>query len=664
MYRDMHGSEIDPVFFRSAGAALDFNGLSSACYTVFLIVLGEDWHAHTRAIFDAVDSNSQRFGFVLLFLAQWIGGQTLLYVFVSCMLESWNMCRKKYTTLRTCGGMHPIRVKRTRMNDSTQCAAAWSSATLEFGDNGLTLTFKEFSTGAEQKGRGSDLFLAYAHIEACRVLQRSEGGVSGLDSSMPASCISMYVQQCVITLDIPDDDLAMSWAADIRMLSRNARMEFSLDATVRSDEEDLMGDLVQKPSQLSTGVNRKDRCGWIRRRCTVFDFFTHEVDLPALLPVCTISMNTNPCSNGNLPHSDSNVSLRSSPKQPQQPASSGNEMSCRTNTTPKATPRKLSSQSPRHTPRDSRVQRDLMDVAAFSSDDDAAKEQMIAAIEMFKGLRPGDANALAGQMRVLTVRPESPIIREGELGHMMIRVLHGVAKQRYGSTVTCTLDPGAMCGHRELFENESSANSKISVWADTECRCVVLTKDALLGLLQARASLLAKLKDNATYLDTRNSWLMNLSEGTDCKPPPSPLRAGKMSTSAGRRNGRRKVSEAKQLGVTLLSNGPAPVLFTDMDTRAMGSKAAAMDAPSNGTEQELRANGSPPSGGLPAAGSASPATPAVMREKEAAYLNNNVVLPPGANVRLASKLDALSPQHETPQEEGLVVQDVPADSWT
>jgi hypothetical protein len=56
---------------------------------------------------------------------------------------------------------------------------------------------------------------------------------------------------------------------------------------------------------------------------------------------------------------------------------------------------------------------------------------MIAAIEMFKGLRPGDANALACKMRVQLARPAQKIILEGQFGLVMIRLLHGVATQSY-----------------------------------------------------------------------------------------------------------------------------------------------------------------------------------------------------------------------------------------
>ena len=684
---------------RSSGAALDFSGLSSACYTVYLIIIGADWHVHTSAIFDAVDSNSQRFGFVLLFLAQWIWGQTLLYMFVGVILQSWQMCLNKCNALRSCGCSHPVRCKRARLNDPAQFASVWSSAMLSFGDHGLILDLKEVDDTLAENG--SNLFLPYARIEACRVLDRFEA-VCG----MPTSCISMHVQDSVIMLENADDALAAMWAEDIRVLSRRARMEFVLDATVRPDDEDVFVDFVQEPSQLST--NRMTRCVWMRRQCTAFDVFTHDLDLPASLPASTISLTTesgpiprtppksNPSSNGIFSRSDSNVSLRSSPKQPQQPASSGNEMSCRTNTTPKATPRKLSSHSPRHTPRDLRSQRELIDSASYSTDDDAAKEQMIAAIEMFKGLRPGDANALACKMRVQLARPAQKIILEGQFGLVMIRLLHGVATQFNKSVVVCTLDPGMMCGHHELFEDNSSENARMFVRADTECKYVVLTKAAVLDLLETRGSLLAKLKDNAVYLRTQTSWITNLdrrandsdfSEGTERTVPASPHRAGNGSTTSENRKGRRKVSEAKQLGVTLLSNGPAPVYFSaepnpklksnmtsdakapklasNLDARATDSKPAALDAPLHTAAKGAGANGGPQSGGLPA-GRASPQTPVVMRESEVAYLNNNVVVPPGASVRLASQLDALSPQREPlAHEERQALQlDASTDSWT
>ena len=679
---------------------LDFSGLSSACYTVYLIIIGADWHVHTRAIFDVVDSNSQRFGFVLLFLAQWVGGQTLLYMFVGVILQSWQMCINKHTALRSCGCSHPVRCKRARLNDPAQFPSVWSSAILSFGDHGLILDFKEVDDTAAEDG--SNWFLPYARIEACRVLDGFEA-VCG----MPKSCISIHLQDSVIMLENADDALAVMWTEDIRVLSRRARMEFVLDATVRSDDDDDFVNLVQEPSQLST--NHKTRRGWIRRRSTAFDVFTHDLDLPASLPASTISLTTEsgpiprtppkstPSSNGIFSRSDSNASLRSSPKQPQQPASSGNEMSCRTNTTPKATPRILSSHSPRHTPRDSRSQRELLGAVSYSTDDDAAKEQMIAAIEMFKGLRPGDANALACKMRVHSARPGQKIILEGQFGSVMIRLLHGVATQLKKSVVVCRLDPGMMCGHREIFEDNSSANARMYVRADTECKYVVLTKGAVLDLLETRGSLLVKLKDNAVYLRTQTSWITNLdrraddsdfSEGTERTVPASPHRAGNGSTTLENCKGRRKVSEAKQLGVTLLSNGPAPVYFSaepnpklksnitsdakapsltsNLDAQATDSKPAALDAPLNTAANGAGAYGGPHSGGLPA-GRASPQTPMVMRESEVAYLNNNVVLPPGASVRLASQLDALSQQREPPaaHEERQALQlDASSDSWT
>jgi len=193
-------------------------------------------------------------------------------------------------------------------------------------------------------------------------------------------------------------------------------------------------------------------------------------------------------------------------------------MSCRTTgTTPKGTPRKLSEISPRLTARDARVQRELADAAMLTSDEDAAKDQMIAAVEMFKGLRPGDANAVAGRMRVLTASAGSILIHPGQCGTVMMRVLSGLATEyedRKTSTrseaavAVRTLERGTMYGHHQLFQDTSAKCANLSVAADTDCKYVVLTKNALLELL-ARDSLRCKLTDNAAWLGNNAAWLLH-----------------------------------------------------------------------------------------------------------------------------------------------------------
>ena len=152
------------------------------------------------------------------------------------------------------------------------------------------------------------------------------------------------------------------------------------------------------------------------------------------------------------------------------------------------------------TPLDQRARRESF-VAASLAPESAAKDGMIAAVEMLKGLRPGDANALASEINVIFVHAGNTIIPEGQLGSFMIRILQGTAtvcearkvnNQRNPPLVLQTLERGMMYGDRDIFEDNASNAGNISVSADTDCKYVVLTKNALADLLVRRPSLCAK----------------------------------------------------------------------------------------------------------------------------------------------------------------------------
>ena len=152
------------------------------------------------------------------------------------------------------------------------------------------------------------------------------------------------------------------------------------------------------------------------------------------------------------------------------------------------------------TPLDQRARRESF-VAASLAPESAAKDGMIAAVEMLKGLRPGDANALASEINVIFVHAGNTIISEGQLGSFMIRILQGTAtvyetrkvnNQRNPPFVLQTLERGMIYGDRDIFEDNASNAGNISVTADTDCKYVVLTKIALADLLVRRPSLCAK----------------------------------------------------------------------------------------------------------------------------------------------------------------------------
>ena len=152
------------------------------------------------------------------------------------------------------------------------------------------------------------------------------------------------------------------------------------------------------------------------------------------------------------------------------------------------------------TPLDQRARRESF-VAASLAPESAAKDGMIAAVEMLKGLRPGDANALASEINVIFVHAGNTIISEGQLGSFMIRILQGTAtvcearkvnNQRNPPLVLQTLERGMMYGDRDIFEDNASNAGNISVSADTDCKYVILTKNALADLLARRPSLCAK----------------------------------------------------------------------------------------------------------------------------------------------------------------------------
>ena len=514
---------------RAPGIVLDFSAFSSSCYTVYLMVIGQDWHLHTSAIFDALDSSPQRFAFVLLFVAQFIGGQVLLYMSVSVILESWSMCRKTHTALNTTNKNHPIRFKCARIgNDVSLHAAAamalmpWAGATLCLGRTGLTFEFKTDDPQGLYAEQQKAVYLAYSRVGACCMLD-NDAGSSGLDPETSAACIVLRAQDRVILIDASHPDTAEQWLEAFKVLSRRARVDFRLDAavTVHRDGGVAVHDLLHPSNRVHVNY-----CyARVRRKCTAMDIWIHDFEhLPTSLPVNSgdeswerVAARGNLDLRGRLGISHS-PQLDSVPLKPHQPSSGGNEMSCRTTgATPKGTPRKLPEKSPRLTPRDARMQRDLADAAMLTSDEDAAKDQMIAAVEMFKGLRPGDANAVAARMRVLTASSGSILIHPGQCGTVMMRVLSGLATEyedRKTSTrseaavAVRTLERGTMYGHHQLFQDNLAKCANLSVAADTDCKYVVLTKNALLELL-VRDSLRCKLTDNAAWLGNNAAWLLH-----------------------------------------------------------------------------------------------------------------------------------------------------------
>ncbi len=692
---------------------LDFGGLASSCYTVYLMLIGDDWHTHTSAIFAGLDETSQRVGFLLLFFMQFVGGQVLLNMLGAVVLESWRMCCTTEKNLSAAYTAKPVKIKTARFSEEVPWLAMslmqWTSADISLEQNCIRVD-----------GHGDPIHVDYTNICAAQVLQREEH-MMGLQYDTSSAHVLVRSEDQVILIDAGGADVAALWAQLINAIAKRSRAEFALEVFL-------------DPKQFSskeTSLDISHAC--LSRRCTAIDVLVQGCDdFPLSLHDCqAISPDPMPAT-----HSDTSISQRLPI-----PPSSGNEMSCRTNTTPRATPRKISDKSPRHTPR---AMRD--EAAALPSEAESDKHMLIASVEMFRGIRTIDVNALAGKMRIMTAHAGSTIIHEGQLGTTMVRILRGVAtfyEQRPGAgrnetpRAVRTLEKGAIIGDRELFADSCGGYFMWgSVVADMETKYVVLGKEDLVSLLVSD-SLRATLLDNAAWLGTSVAWLQpssatpvdhpvetstpiladtDLSERSEYtersqpskerrsrpersrdksrrstsigseKPPRArqPSQANIETTSsksakfhgqiaekrptrkdgisqkahAGERNGG-ATSHAKtdtdRNGVTLSSNGPAPVYFSAGPALLTGNSRPPATPP-----PQVRAPGGDQE-----------ATPVVNKENAVAYLNNNVVLPPGAKMKLASQIKvhgqedlANSPpdsQPETPT--SLQDQDLP-DLWT
>ena len=736
-------------------ATLDFSGLTSSCYAVYLMLIGNDWHAHTGAIFAGIHNDSQRFGFVILFVMQFVGGHVLLNMFGSVVMASWSVCSKIDRAVTSSFTAKPVRMKRTSVSGGAQDDVAlsllpWTLAKISVDKHkGLTLETMMDDDDMAQQGRVDTFRLAFTQICASQVLYRGEGALGPVSCS-ESGCVVIRSQDHIILIDAADSDVAVTWAEDISTMVKWARAQFAVDAGPAPCKHDLLG--------VTKGGRKPGKTyACVRRRCSAIDVLAHDADLPSSLPRHKTSRLDLPLAS----HSENSNGIGQRSQVPH-PPSSGNEMSCRTNT-PRATPLKISDRSPRHTPRAHREESALM-----PSDEEASKHQMIAAVEPFKGLRPGDVNALASKMQILTARAGSTIIQEGKLGTVMIRILHGIATMYEACAgagthntprALRTLEKGAIIGQRELFEDVSAGS--VSVQADTETTYIMLTKQVLVDLSAVRDSLRAKLLDNAAWLGTSAAWLnhkpsapfpadadtLDPSEHTQRSPPTRERRSrsdqsqhpsrrstgagpckpalerqpsidGAVSRSTSRsdkasgarpgKNPARKEgtsSEAAQgagraivpatskgvagskdmenmsregegvdgsqpvdnclkpaaeqpLGVTLSSNGPAPVYFSAEPGLKLAT-ATALPPRSDQYYRHARPPATPPpvreesgGGGYRGGGIVlSPETPVVNKENHVALFNNNVVLPPGllqTKPSTASSPSALQIQIETP----------------
>ena len=685
--------------------ALDFGGLASSCYTVYLILIGNDWHAHTSAIFAGLDEDSQRFGFLLLFIMQFVGGQVLLNMFGAVVLESWRMCCSTEKILSAEYTAKPVKIKTARFSDEVQWLAMssmpWTSAYISLEQDGIRV-------GDEH---GDTIHVAYSKICAAQVLQREER-MMGLQCNPSSACVLVRLEDQVILIDAGGSDVA-AWAELINAIAKRSRAEFALE---------VYFDPKQNSSK-ETSTDISHAC--LSRRCTALDVLVQGCDdLPlSLHDRQVISQDPMPAT-----HSDTSIGQRLAMPQP---PSSGNEMSCRTNTTPRATPRKISDKSPRHTPRALRDE-----AGAMPSESESDKHMLIASVEMFRGIRPMDVNALAGKMRIMTAHAGSTVIREGQLGTIMIRILRGVAtlyEKRPGAgrseapRAVRALEKGEIIGERELFADSGGGGSAgSSVVADMETKYVVLGKDDLLSLLVSD-SLRTTLVDNAAWLGTSVAWLQpsnappvetptpnpadtdlsERSENTERSQPnkerrPRPERSqhkGRRSRSIGSDKPPRarqpsqdniETTSSKSLRGQIAEKRPARKDGSYQKVHAGGrnsdtaSTSNSKTPAGSGTDRNgvtLSSNGPAPvyfsagpallprNAGPPATTSPQVATPVVNKENTVAYFNNNVVLPPGAKMKLASQLEIKVPGHEdliySPPETPTSLKDKEIlDSWT
>jgi CRP-like cAMP-binding protein len=512
---------------RSPEIALDFSELSSTCYSVYLMIIGDDWDAHAKAIFGALDSDAQKFGFMVLLVFQFVGGQVLLYMFVSVVFESWRMCRDTHAVFLDAHAKHSIRFKRIRKPEGLPSPSLqltpWATSTFCLGKTGMSFEFKSEGSKSSLNGEESeDFHIAYACIAACRKMHPFEF-MGVLETAPSAACIVVYMQDQLILIDAIEKRLAEAWVLGLKVLSRRAQVEFMISASLAVEPCD--GCSIEELLRRSKSQHSKNEGAWVWRQSSAIDVLNQSDEpLPVSLPVRGLDRDAGlPQIPGTLSSTqtckpDASLSLR---LELPRTISGGNEMSCR-NTTPGPTPRKKTDLSPRPTPGDKRAAGEIFEAVSLTADEAAAREQFIAAVEMFKGLRPRDANALAEKIKVLSASAGQKIMSEGSLGSTMVRILMGVATayqtssslqraqdSRPSPRAVGTLQRGDLYGQAELFQHCPTEISTFII-AEMDCKYVMLSKADLMGLLEARDSLRAKLIDNASWLAIDSAWLLSL----------------------------------------------------------------------------------------------------------------------------------------------------------
>ena len=508
---------------RTSEGGMELRGFSDACYGVYLMLIGDDWHVHASTAFDSLDSGSQIFGLVLLLVAQFIGGQVLLHLFASVLLESWKFCRNKHTALQDVETAHVIRFKcaRNAEGSSTLRAMPWAVATFCFTTKEVKLRFKtEEDRYGLIKEHDTDFCLAYARIDSCRVMHPAEGEW-GINPSTADGCLILQAQDLTILIDAKDSDLASSWAHSFQILSRAAQMQFELYADV--------GGQAQNALPTSPRVHNVD--SRVQRRCSAIDIWIHDLEsLPLMLPMhSNKSRDSSPRRPPAVPaeckHSrKESLSLqmqwaRSAPSvQKSMSSRSTRTASHLSLTSPGGTPGSTVSMVATNSNKDASAA--LFENECQSSFDEA-KERVIAAVQMFKGLHPLDANALATNMRIVSACAGDTIISKG-LGSVIIWILSGTATvydsrsnmidpQNDASQhhVVRKLKRGHLYGDHELFSGVTSGTEAVFATADTSCNYIILLKDELVQCVKVRDTLRKTLQHNASWLGIHVNWLVD-----------------------------------------------------------------------------------------------------------------------------------------------------------
>lgn len=122
---------------------------------------------------------------------------------------------------------------------------------------------------------------------------------------------------------------------------------------------------------------------------------------------------------------------------------------------------------------------------------------LLAAVELFAPLSPGERRELAAGMKRCVLAPRETLVREGEPGRSLFIVAEGVfyvfiSSVNNGKKVVSRLGPGDVLGEMSLLTGEQCS---ATVTAATDCLVYEIDKDQLEPLLHQRSGLARNLSE-------------------------------------------------------------------------------------------------------------------------------------------------------------------------